>query len=167
MKPYENFPLKTILTTNANALVIDIIGAAIIFQLGIGWMILYILYVIYLEFKLMQTSCRNCYYYDKYCAFGKGKLCSLIYPKGKPEKFFQRKITRKNILPDMLISIVPIIIGVVLMTRHFNRWILIGIIAIIALTTQGNSYCRGKLACPHCHQKDNCPALKFFSKLKK
>jgi len=104
--------------------------------------IIYILYIVYMEFRLLQKSCRNCRYYGKYCAFGKGKLSAMIYPKGDPKKFLSKKITWKSFIRDSLVSVVPIIIGIILLTNHFNRRILIGIIVILALTTQGNNCVR-------------------------
>ena len=165
---YENYPRRIVLVSNLNAVAISIIGAIIIFQIGIFWFIIYILYVIYMEFRLLQKSCRNCWYYGKYCAFGKGKLSALIYPKGKPEKFLSKKITRKDLVRDALISVIPIIIGIVLLTNSFNRRILIGIIVIALLMTQGNSCIRWQLACKHCKQGElGCPAKQLFDKTKK
>ncbi len=167
-KIYDAYPRRIILISNLNTTIIYAIGASIIFQIGNGRGIAYIIFVIYMEFRLLQKSCRNCWYYEKYCAFGKGKLSALIYPKGKPEKFLNRKITRKNMLPDLLISFIPIITGIMLLMQTFNRWILVGVIIILALTSQGNSCIRNKLACNHCKQGElGCPAKKLFEKAKK
>jgi hypothetical protein len=165
---YENYPRWIVLLSNINTLAIYIIGAAIIFHIGLAWCIIYIIYILFLELKLLQKSCRNCYYYGKYCAFGKWKLSALLYPKGNPQKFLKKKITRKNLIPDALVSLIPIIIGIILLTYHFDRWITIGIVIIIALTTQGNNCIRGKLACTHCKQRElGCPASQLFDKIKK
>ena len=156
------------LLSNWVSLAIFIIWAAIIFQIGTFRFIIYIFYIVYMEFRLLQKSCRNCRYYGKYCAFGKWKLSALIYPKGKPEKFLNKKITRKNLIRDSLISLIPIITGIVLLIQDFNRRILIGVIIIVVLTTQGNSCVRGQLACKHCKQGElGCPVKKMFDKMKK
>lgn len=151
-KFYDNYPRQTVLVSNLKTLAIYTIGAIIIFQIGNGRGIAYIIFLIYMEFRLLQKSCRNCWYYGKYCAFGKGKLSALIYAKGKSEKFLNRKITWKNMLPDLLISFIPVITGIILLTQAFNRRIMIGIILILALISQGNSCIRKKLACNHCKQ---------------
>lgn len=141
-KTYENYPRRIVLLSNLNARTINIIGAIIIFQIGWIRFVLYIIYILFLEFRLLQGSCRYCYYYGKYCAFGKGKLCALLFRKGDPKKFLQRKILRKDLIPEALVAVIPIIIGIVLLIISFNRRILIGIIAILALTTQGNNCVR-------------------------
>lgn len=167
-KIYDTYPRRIVLISNLNTVIIYAIGASIIFQIGNGRGIAYIIFLIYMEFRLLQKSCRNCRYYGKYCAFGKGKLSALIYPKGKPEKFLNRKTTWKNILPDLLISFIPIITGIILLMQTFNRRILIEIILMLALTSQGNSCIRGKFACNHCKQGElGCPAKKLFEKSKK
>lgn len=167
-KIYDTYPRRIVLISNLNTVIIYAIGASIIFQIGNGRGIAYIIFLIYMEFRLLQKSCRNCRYYGKYCAFGKGKLSALIYPKGKTEKFLNRKTTWKNILPDLLISFIPIITGIILLMQTFNRRILIGIILMLALTSQGNSCIRGKFACNHCKQGElGCPAKKLFEKSKK
>jgi len=167
-KTYENYPRRIILVSNVVSLAIYILWAVIIFQIGIFRFIVYILYILFLELRLLQKSCRNCWYYGKYCAFGKGKLCALMYPKGDPKKFLNREITRKDLIPESLIAIIPIIIGIILLTNGFNRRILIGIIVIIALITKGNSCVRWQLACKHCKQGElGCPAKQLFDKTKK
>jgi len=167
-RSYENYPFRIILVSNIIALSIYIIGASIVFQIGLVRFILYILYILFLEFRLLKKSCTHCYYYDKYCAFGKGKLCALFFSKGDPKEFLKRKITFKAIIPEFLVSIIPILIGVVLIIINFNRWILIGIIVIIVLTSQGNGCVRWQLACKYCKQKKiGCPAAQLFNKMKK
>lgn len=166
-KIYNTYPWWIVLISNLNTVIIYTIGAIIIFQIGNGRGIAYIVFLVYMEFRLLQKSCRNCRYYGKYCAFGKGKLSALIYPKGKTEKFLNRKTTWKNILPDLLISFIPIITGIILLMQTFNRRILIGTILMLALTSQGNSCIRGKFACNHCKQGElGCPAKKLFDKAK-
>lgn len=72
--------------------------------------LMYIAYILLLEYRLLSGSCRYCYYYDKYCSFGKGKLSSLFFRKGDPKHFLKRKILRKDLIPDALVSVIPIII---------------------------------------------------------
>lgn len=167
-KAYENYPFRIACISNLVALAIYAIGAIIVFQIGWIWGVLYLLFIILLEYKLLREGCRHCYYYNKYCAFGRGKLCALFFRKGNPQKFTQRKFTRKDMIPDVLVSIIPIVIGIILLILHFNRRILIGIIALLALMTKGNSCIRWQLACKHCKQRQlGCPAAKLFMKKRK
>jgi len=165
---YKNYPLSIVIAANLFSLSIYAIGALIISQIGIIRLILYLVYILLLEIKLLKTACTTCYYYGKLCAFGKGKLSSLLFKKGNPNLFTQRKITWKDIVPDLMVSIIPIIVGIVLLIIDFNWWLLAGVIVLLLLTSIGNGLIRGSLACKHCRQLElGCPAQQLFSKNKK
>jgi hypothetical protein len=87
----------------------------------------------------MRKSCVNCYYYGKFCAFGKGKISSLFFKKGDSRQFVKCKITWKDILPDFLVSIVPVVVGIVLLIVKFNWLILSLMVLLVVLTSIGNS----------------------------
>ena len=111
VKCYENYPYWIIIISNLLQLLIYTIGVIIIKPLGIIWLLIYLAYIVFLEIRLLRKSCINCYYYGKRCAFGKGKLCSLFFKKGNIENFATNdNMTWKNLIPDMLVSIIPVII---------------------------------------------------------
>ena len=116
---YESYPLKTMIMSNIVSLAIYGIGAYIIFIIGVIWLGLYIVYIAWMELILLRKSCNDCYYYGRACAFGKGKLACLIVKKGDPENFSKRKITWKLLIPDILVTAVPVIAGIVLMIMDF------------------------------------------------
>jgi len=168
METFENYPCKIIFISNLVSIAIYLIGSFIIFQVGLIWLTLYLVYILGLEIRLLKNSCPNCYYYGKYCAFGKGKISSLFFKKGSSEKFIQRKITWKAILPDFLISLIPFAIGIVLLIVNFNWLILLLIIILVILTTVGSGFVRSSLACKFCKQRElGCPAEQLFHKNKK
>jgi len=165
---FENYPCKIIFISNLVSLGIYFIGAFIIWQLGLIWLTLYLIYILGFEIRLLKKSCTNCYYYGKYCAFGKGKISSLFFKKGNPDKFIQKKITWKAILPDFLISLIPFVVGIVLLIVNFNWLMLLLIVILVILTTAGSGFVRGSLACKFCKQREiGCPAEQLFNKRKK
>ncbi len=130
-------------------------------------MSLYLLFILGLEIRLMKRSCVNCYYYGKFCAFGKGKISSLFFKKGSSHKFIKDEITWKDILPDFLVSIISLIVGIVLLILKFNLLILSLIVLLVILTSAGNGFVRGSLACKFCKQKEiGCPTEQLFNKSK-
>ncbi len=166
-KCYENYPYIFIILANALQISIYAIGAFIISLVGFIWLILYLILIIWLEIRLLKRSCVNCYYYGKRCAFGKGKTCSLLFRKGNPKKFLNDKITWKDILPDFMVSIIPAILGIVLLIINFNWILLVLVILLFLLTSFGNGLVRGSLACKYCKQrKIGCPAANLFDKKK-
>ena len=146
MTSYEKYPLRIVLLSNLVSIAIYAIGTIIIFKIGLIWMILYILYIIGLEIRLLKKSCVNCCYYGKVCAFGKGKISRLFFKQGDPQEFNKKKITWVDIIPDFLVSLVPIVAAIVLLIVDFNWVIFILMILVVFLTFTGNGFIRGSVA---------------------
>lgn len=75
---YESYPGWMVVLSNALTISIYIIGAFILYGLGIIFTALYLLFCLFMEIRLLKKGCVNCYYYGKTCAFGKGRLSSYI-----------------------------------------------------------------------------------------
>jgi len=164
-KYFENYPLYIIFFSNLVSIAIYLIGALIIYQIGLIWLILYLIFIGILEFRLIKGHCVNCYYYGKTCAFGKGKISSIFFKKGDLNKFCKKQITWKSIVPDFLVSLIPAIIGIIILVKDFNWTLLILIVILFILAFVGNGIIRTKLACKYCKQrKIGCPAQKLFNK---
>lgn len=164
MRCYENFPFWIVLISDLLNILIYAIGFYIIYQFGLIYAIIYLIYIGFVEVSVLRKSCVNCYYYGKYCAFGRGKLACLLFKKGD-KKFTDRQISWKHLIPDMLVSIIPIIAGIILLIIDFKLLILLLIIILAILMSLGNAFVRGKLACKYCKQRElGCPALKIFDK---
>jgi hypothetical protein len=164
----ENYPLAIVIGANLLSLLIYVIGAVILFQFSIVWVIGYVIFILLLEFRLLGGHCVDCYYYGKTCAFGKGRLSSLFFQRGNPEKFSRMKITWKDIVPDFLVFMIPILAGILLLIQEFSWTFLILIIALFLLGFLGNALVRGQLACRYCKQREiGCPAEQLFNKPKK
>jgi hypothetical protein len=168
VKTYENYPGWMVLVSNLFSLAVYILGAYILYKINIACLILYILYILILEFRVISRHCTNCYYYGKRCCFGKGKISSLFFKKGNPNKFCKMQVTCKNLIPDFLVSVIPIIAGIILLIIDFRWDILIALILLFILGFPGSAFIRGNLACKYCRQRElGCPAEKLFNKNKK
>ena len=164
---YEKYPTSTVILSNAFSLALYGTGTYIMFRAGWIWMGLYILYIILMEIRLLRGSCPGCYYYGKVCAFGKGRLACLVAKKGSPNVFSDVPMTWKSLIPDMLVTVIPLIVAIVLMIIDFNWIILAMMLIIIILTSAGNGFVRGSLACKYCRQRElGCPAEKLFDREK-
>lgn len=162
---YENYPFWITLISNLLTTGIYALGAVIIYKIGLLWVVLYLAYCLILQIKLLKTGCVNCYYYGKVCAFARGKLCSFFFDKGTPAQFCGRQFAFKDFLPDLLVSMVPVITGIVLLITDFSWLILLLVAALFLLSSAGNGMVRGSLACRYCKQLDlGCPASQFFNK---
>ena len=163
----DKYPVSTIIIANFVSLAIYGIGAYIMFWVGVVSFTIYLVFIIVLELLLYTKSCKDCYYYGKRCAFGKGKIACLIIKKGNPDNFAKRPVSWRSIVPDLLVTLIPMITAVVLMIVDFH-WIQpVMLVLLILLTSAGNSYVRGYRACKYCRQRElGCPAEKLFNKAK-
>ncbi len=162
---YENYPSWIPAIAIFFQLSVTLTGVVIISRLGSIWLILYLIYIGILEFRLLKKSCTSCYYYGKICFSGKGKLSSLFFQKGDPESFAGKDISLKDIIPDILVPVIPVVVGTVLMIRDFRWYLLFLVVALILLTFLGNGLIRGSLACRFCSQREiGCPAEQLFTK---
>jgi hypothetical protein len=164
-KTYEKFPVWIVLLSNLVAVSIYAIGAYILAGFGILFTVLYLLYCLWIELKVLRGGCVDCYYYGKVCGFGRGRLCSILFKKGDPQRFVEKDISWSLILPDFLVFIFPVIGGIILLVRGFS-WLLVTMLAIVVvLYLGGTAVIRGTFACKYCKQREiGCPAEKLFRK---
>lgn len=161
----ENYPAATVVVSNLLSVLIWGIGAFILWQFSIILAIAYVFFILILEFRLLSGHCVDCYYYGRTCAFGKGRLSARFFSKGSPEKFIAMRLSWKDIVPDFLIFMVPVLAGMLLLVQGFTWTVLILIIALLLLGFAGNAFVRGQLACRYCRQREiGCPAQQLFDK---
>lgn len=161
----ENYPILTVIVANLVTLFIYIIGIGILSRFSLLLAFMYVLFAFALEWRLVSGHCRDCYYYGKTCAFGKGRIAAWFVPKGDPQKFACLKITAKDLLPDFLAFIVPALAGIWLLFADFSVTLLLLVIALFLLGFLGNALVRGQLACRYCRQREiGCPAERLFRK---
>lgn len=163
-KIYESYPLSGIVLCNLFNAVIVILGALIVLPYGIHVPILYLIYVLYLEFQILKEGCINCYYYGKKCFCGKGICTAKLFKKGDMKRFSQKQFTWLSMLPTFMITILPIVLGAILLAIRFDWLLLAAIIAIgiLGFPAQGITHGWG---CGHCKQRElGCPACELFNK---
>lgn len=165
VKSHENYPFWIVILSTLFSLSIYGLGFFILIRLGLIVSFFYLIYALILEYRLIRYHCVNCYYWGKTCGFGKGRVSSLFFKRGDISKFCIKDMSWKDMIPDFLVTLIPIVIGIFLLIIKFDTIILIAIIALIILTTVGNGFIRGQLTCKYCKQRElGCPANKLFYK---
>jgi hypothetical protein len=120
---------------------------------------------LWIELRILQESCVNCYYYGKVCGLGRGKLCALFFKQGNPQEFAKREISWKSVLPDFMVLILPLVGGIIFLVMDFSWLILALMMILVVLSLGGNALMRGALACKYCKQRElGCPAERLFSR---
>lgn len=166
-KNYENFPLWIVILSNLFSILIYFSGLFITLRLGWIATVIYFVCILAFEYHLISSHCINCYYWGKSCGFGKGRISSLFFKRGDPSNFCSKKMSWKDMIPDLLITLVPLIIGIILMIIRFDLILLSVAILLVLLATMGNGFIRGSLTCKYCKQKEiGCPADELFNKSK-
>ena len=157
---YDSYPWWIVLMSSAHAVAIYALGAIVLSSLTIWLVAPYLLLCLWLEVQVLRKSCRNCYYYGKTCGLGKGRLCALLFAPGDPQRFVDRVVTWADMLPDLLVVLLPLAGGTVSLILRFSWLHLLLLAALLALSFAGNALIRGSLVCKHCVQAElGCPAL--------
>jgi hypothetical protein len=162
---YERFPARIVLLSNLLTFSIYGIGAYLMAGLGVWSLAAYLVYCGCMEIRLLRQGCVDCCYYGKMCAFGRGRLCALLFRQGDPQQFAQRQISWSDLLPDFAVSLLPAVAAVIQLVTDF-RWVTLALLAVLlVLTFWGNAVVRGSFACRHCRQRQiGCPAERLFNK---
>jgi hypothetical protein len=162
---YENFPARLIMPSLLVTVLIYAVGAFILAGFGSIMMWLYLLFCLGNEIHIMRTSCRDCWYYGKWCAFGRGKAAALFFKQGDPQRFPTRTISWKDLASDMLVVIFPLVAGLALLIREFSWGTAVALAFLLMLSFGGNYLIRSRVACANCKQRElGCPAEQFFGK---
>jgi hypothetical protein len=165
IRTYEDFPGWMVILSNIVAISIYATGAYILAGFGVFVSILYLLYCLWVEIGILRKSCVYCYYYGKMCGVGKGKLCSLFFKKGDPQRFIEKEITWSAMLPDFMVIIFPMVGGIILLVRDFSLFLLAIMVLLLLLFSGGNAVIRSSLMCKYCKQREiGCPADRLFNK---
>ena len=156
-KGLEKYPISTVVFGNIMMLLIMIVGTIAVWYLLGWWAWLYlILSFIMVYIVLRKLVCRNCYYFDKWCNLGWGKLSAKISKKGKLEGFADNPFLK--IAPAvyglmMFVPLVAIIISVVLVFDDTK----IGLLVLLILFSIYSAGIGRKSACSKCKMNLSCP----------
>jgi hypothetical protein len=164
-KTFDNYPAWIVIISQSLSLLIYALGAYIISGFGPIFAAAFLVYCFFLEVDLLRNACVHCCYYGKVCGLGKGKLAPLLFKKGDPKIFASREVSLKTLLPNIMVMLAPLILGLFKLITGFNWFTLGAIFLLVILSTFGNGVARSELVCKFCKQKElGCPAEKMLNK---
>lgn len=164
---FENFPWWMVIICNAVGLAVYAIGLYLMTRLGMVWGVLYAAYCVWVEWRIISGSCRYCYYFGKRCGFGKGRVCSWFFSQGSEQTLCTKRISWRDVVPDFMVSLVPLGVGMTMLIQSFSWLVLLLIVTLAFLGSVGTGLVRGQLACKYCKQRElGCPADQLFSRTK-
>jgi hypothetical protein len=158
MECCESFPKTTViynLLTLGGAMVI---GVIVLVQLevwvGVGYLVLLAL----AGYGMLALVCARCYYYDRRCATGVGKVVALFFKKGQEEEFGQTASQEGITLLLAVVLLLPLVGGGVSLVVSFSTLHLMLLVALVALLVAGLAP-HPRLVCSHCKLAEQgcCP----------
>ena len=165
IRTFEDYPARMVAVSVLVTVAIYAAGTFVLSGFGPVMTASYVLFLLWNEVRVMKLSCVDCYYFGRVCAFGRGKVAALFFRQGNAERFAAKPVTWVQLLPDMLVPLLPLVGGIILLVRQFD-WLRAALLAVLlAGATYGNYYVRSSIACRYCKQRElGCPAEQFFGK---
>jgi hypothetical protein len=160
---FESYPAWMVVLSVGLNLSIYTLGSLIVARLGWVHLAAYVLFLAALEVNLLARSCVHCAYYGRVCFSGKGKVAAWLFRRGDPSTFARREVTWWALLPDLLVTLIPLAAGLVQLIRDLDWIVLLPMAGLVALAFPGTGLVRSRLACCHCRQRElGCPAEQLF-----
>ncbi len=154
----EQYPLRTVVSQNLFFIVYFGLGTVGVWSLKIKTIpIVSISYILFLVtmiiFVLRKHLCTNCYYYNKRCSTGWGKLAAIMFKKNSGN--YKLGVRLAGITWG-LATIIPIIGMILILAFNFKLTILINFSLFLLLTPL--NFIIHKNSCLKCKMRGICPA---------
>ena len=121
----------------------------------VAW--IYLAFAIIMVFVVLRKLvCPDCYYYDKWCPLGWGKLSALFFKKGDVEKFATGIGLKLAPLTYGLLSLIPLILVVISLFLGFSLFKIIIFVLLLLISLYSGTISRKK-TCAKCKMKLICP----------
>ena len=118
---------------------------------------IYIFFAIIMVFVVLRKLvCTNCYYYDKWCCTGWGKLSALFFKKGEVEDFSTSAGIKLAPFTYGLLSIVPIILIIISILQELSIFKIIILVFLLLISFYSGAISRKK-SCERCKMRIICP----------
>ena len=105
---------------------------------------------------LRKLVCTNCYYYDKWCCIGWGKLSALFFKKGDIEKFAEGPGIKVAPFVYGSLTLVPLVFLVISMFSGFAPFKLLILVLLLLVGFYSSGVSRKK-SCANCRMRLICP----------
>lgn len=120
-----------------------------------GWLYLAIaLGMVYVV--LRKLVCTNCYYYDKLCAIGWGKLAARFFKPGKIENFSTCAGIKIAPATYGALTLIPVVLLVISLFQQFT-WTKILVLVFLLLISFYSGTISRKKSCARCKMRLVCP----------
>jgi len=155
---YENYPWWIICLFNLCGLVLYALGFIFLSHLNIWAGIGYLIYCLMANVNVMSSSCRYCYYYNKRCGPGLGKLATLFFKEGDKNRFIKSEFSYNEIIFNMLTVGLPLIGAFPILLNEFSWFFIILLVLLLTFGFFRLIGLKWLILCKHCRQGEiGCP----------
>jgi hypothetical protein len=158
MECYESFPRTTViynLFTLGGAMVVGVIVLA---QLGVWFAVGYLVLLALTGYGVLALICTRCYYYDRRCGTGIGKIVARFFKKGQEEEYGQTASQKAVMLLLVIVLLLPLMGGIASLVVSYSTLRLALPVVLLALLVAGLAP-HPRLVCSHCKlaERGRCP----------
>jgi len=152
----EHYPMSRIILGNILIMLWIVMGTIAVWFFSPVVATVYLIFaVIAVYFILRKLVCTNCYYYDKWCSMGWGKLAAALFKQGKIEEFNDSIGLRLAPIVYGLLTIFPLLVVVVVLIAEFDYYKVAVLVILMFFSVYSGSISR-KSACASCKMKTMC-----------
>ena len=160
----ESFPLSWIIGENLLYLANWVLAGYLLWPIwtlfGLPILtIIWVVLVIVIQILLKKHNCSGCYYYDKWCHLGWGKISSAMFKQVSGDPKMGIKLSFFYILSPPLIFLVSIIFALI-KSPVLAYWIILALFIILNVV----SFHVRKKGCCLCAMREICPGSAVKSK---
>ena len=120
-----------------------------------GWLYLaFALGMVYVV--LRKLVCTNCYYYDKWCAIGWGKLAARLFKQGKIEHFSTCAGIKIAPATYGALTLIPLVLLIISLVQQFSLPKIAVLILLLLISFYSGTVSRKK-SCARCKMRLICP----------
>lgn len=153
----EEYPKTNIFLGNLVMILWIALGAAACWFLYPPAAYIYLAFAVTMVFiVLRKLVCTNCYYYNRWCSIGWGKLSALLFKKGDTRKFSTSLGIKLAPITYGLLSLIPLILVIISLTREFTVPKIAVLLLLILISFYSGTLSR-KQACARCKMRLTCP----------
>ncbi len=117
----------------------------------------YLVFAIIMVFVVLRKMvCTNCYYYDKWCCIGWGKLSALFFKEGEIENFPKSSGIKIAPFTYGLLTLIPLVLIVISIIKEFTVPKLVVLFLLLFISFYSGAISRKK-TCAKCKMRLICP----------
>jgi hypothetical protein len=155
-KGAERYPMSRVIFGNIIMILWIVVGTiAVWFFSPVVATVYLIVAVMTVYFILRKLVCTNCYYYDKWCSFGWGKLAAALFKRGKIEEFSESIGVRLAPIVYGLLTVFLLIVVLVVLIGEFDFYKLAVLGILLFFAVYSGSVSR-RSACESCKMNTVC-----------